>query len=82
MRGGNFNNDINADAFNSNNNNGNDNNNNSWRSVLVPGDYNIIKLENNFHSVIMFTDIMVMHIVETLFLFGQYNIKIMNKNVK
>ena len=44
MRGGNYNNGANAGAFNSNNNNGNDNNNNSWCSVLVLGDYNIIRL--------------------------------------
>ena len=70
MRGGNWNNGTNAGAFNSDNNNGNWNNNNSWRSVLVVGDYNKIKLSSNFHSMIVFTDTIVVYIVETLFLFS------------
>jgi len=80
MRGGDYNNGANAGAFNSNNNNGNDNNNVSWRSVLVVGDYNKIKLENDFHSMIVFTDIMVMYIVESLFLFSSILNKHINSN--
>ena len=79
-RGGNWNNGTGAGAFNFNNDNGNANDNNSWRSVLVVGDYNNIKFDSNFHSMIVFTDIMVMYIVESLFLFSSILNKHINSN--
>ena len=71
IRGGNANNGVEAGAFNSNNDNGNANDNNSWRPVFVAETTIIKNYVLIFHSVIMFKDIMVMHIVETLFLFSR-----------